>query len=345
MEVDLDVDRHARFFAMHVRMLPNPYSSLDCSRMTALYFALSALDVIGRLDKELPPGSEARLAAVEWIYAQQYAGDDAARCGFRGGPWLGVRFGCAPAPGGQAAHDQAHLAQTYTALASLLILGDDLSRVRREETLAAVGRLQRDDGSFQATAGGTETDVRFVYCACAVSVMLGDARCGSFDGARAAAFVASCQSYDGGFALAPAGEGHGGSTYTAVASLALLGRLDDVPDAARLREWVAMSQGAGYCGRPNKPPDTCYSFWIGATAAILGMAAQMRHAENAAFNMSCEGAHGGFGKHADSRADIMHSYMGLAGLSLAGAPGLAPLDPRLGVTVRAAGAAAAPPRP
>ena len=42
-----DVANHVRFLRMHLRMLPQPYLSLDTSRMTALYFCVVGLDILG----------------------------------------------------------------------------------------------------------------------------------------------------------------------------------------------------------------------------------------------------------------------------------------------------------
>ena len=68
--------------------------------------------------------------------------------------------------------DHGHIAMTYSALAALLTLGDDLSRVDGPATVRALGALQREDGSFTATSDGSECDMRFLYCACAISTIL-----------------------------------------------------------------------------------------------------------------------------------------------------------------------------
>ena len=76
---------------------------------------------------------------------------------------------------------------TYTALASLVILGDDLSRVNRAAVSAGLRRLQRPDGSFFSTAEDSEYDMRFVYCAAAICYMLQD--WSAMDMEKAAAFI------------------------------------------------------------------------------------------------------------------------------------------------------------
>jgi geranylgeranyl transferase type-1 subunit beta len=43
-------------------------------------------------------------------------------------------------------YECGHLAMTYTGLASLVILGDDLSRVNRTAIIEGVKALQQEDG-------------------------------------------------------------------------------------------------------------------------------------------------------------------------------------------------------
>ena len=43
-------------------------------------------------------------------------------------------------------YDCSHIAMTYTALASLVILGDDLSRVNRSAVIEGLKALQLSDG-------------------------------------------------------------------------------------------------------------------------------------------------------------------------------------------------------
>ena len=70
--------------------------------------------------------------------------------------------------------NSGHIAMTYTSLASLLILGDDLSRLDVEHITAGLKFLQQSDGSFVASAEENENDMRFIYCACAISYMIND---------------------------------------------------------------------------------------------------------------------------------------------------------------------------
>lgn len=63
----------------------------------------------------------------------------------------------------------------------------------------------------------------------------------------------------------------GGWTYCSIASLCLMGRLEEAlsqRELDRIRRWCIMRQQTGFHGRPNKPVDTCYSFWVGATLEV-----------------------------------------------------------------------------
>lgn len=62
-----------------------------------------------------------------------------------------------------------------------------------------------------------------------------------------------------------------GSTFCAIASLHLMGKFDAAfsPQQLKsLKRWLAFRQCQGLHGRPNKPDDTCYSFWVGASLKV-----------------------------------------------------------------------------
>lgn len=111
---------------------------------------------------------EERADYINWIYRCQHTSG-----GFR--MWPGTDFD-ERASSENAKWDPANIPATYFALASLLILGDDLKRVRRLDTLRWIRRMQRQDGSFGETLvddsieGGR--DPRFGYCAAGIRYML-----------------------------------------------------------------------------------------------------------------------------------------------------------------------------
>lgn len=303
-------------------------------RMTVAYFAVSGLDLLNALDT-----IDDRKSIIEWIYSLQVfpnrKGDNIRRCGFRGSQAIG----CCGDDSDQAIQfDSGHIAMTYTALVTLIILGDDLSRVDKEAVVQGIKALQTKSGSFSALVDGSEDDMRFVYCAAAVSYVLRD--WSGFMVDDAIRFIRSCYCYDGGISPYPGTEAHGGSTFCAVASLTLMDRLNSAlseRELERLRRWCLFRQQWGFQGRPNKPIDTCYSFWVGASLELLGAFQFVDQGRNLEFLDSTQDpVTGGFSKWPDSDPDPMHAYMGVAGMSLMGLEDLEPLQPALNISKRAA---------
>lgn len=337
---------HIQFFRKHVEFLPEVYKSLDTNRLSLLYFALQALDVLGAIDTL---NNDVKAAIIAYLHAMQVLPEpgtgNVERCGFRGGTYVGVPFDCC-AQGAVDHHewvwDEGHLAMTYCALCCLAILGDDFSRVDKKGVIGALRGLQQSNGSFCPTRLGGESDIRFIFCACAISTMLDD--WSGFDLDRATDYIIRSQSYDGGIGMGPHSEGHGGTTYCAIASLSLMNRLSALRDAPSLLRWGLINQGEGFRGRPEKPQDTCYSFWMGATLQMLGAYDLTEREGNRKFNLSCQTSRGGFGKQEPGRPDLLHSCYGLCGLSFIGLDdGLSPLDPRLGLTLKTAARFRLPP--
>jgi len=223
---------------------------------------------------------------------------------------------------------------TYTALAILKMCGDDFGRVHKPSIAKALNALQQSDGSFCPVANGSENDMRFVYCACAISKMIGD--WSGIDKDRAVKYILSSQSYDYGIAQAPGQESHGGSTYCAVAALVLMERLADLPKKENLIQWLLERQQSGFQGRINKDVDTCYSFWIGATLDMLGAYQLVDFPSVKGFTLLCQHKMGGFSKCEGQYPDVLHTYLGLCGLSLGGEPGILPINSALGFSKRIA---------
>jgi geranylgeranyl transferase type-1 subunit beta len=90
---------------------------------------------------------------------------------------------------------------TYTAVLTLVALGDDLSRLDKDAVIAGIGSLQQSNGSFRSLSSPGECDTRFLYCAAAVCHLLGDWR--GMDKQKAVGYVRSCITYEGGISLVP----------------------------------------------------------------------------------------------------------------------------------------------
>ena len=268
---------HVKYFLALLRSLPTPYSSLDTNRMTVCYFCVSGLDLLGALDQ-----IEDKASLIAWVYAHQLTAPDAGATaawmgGFRGSFLIGRDFS-QTGTSSTSAYDVGHLAMTYTALCTLAILGDDLSRVDRAATMRHVRGLQQPDGSFCAVEGG-ECDMRFVYCAVAICAFLKDGggagedlgEPGSsdewegLDAQKAAGYIFASQSYEGALGLGPGAEAHGGSTYAASAEAPESALLCIPSPAARVSHCCRLSRShapfdmpmphapSAPCARPVSP--------------------------------------------------------------------------------------------
>ena len=77
-----------------------------------------------------------------------------------------------------------------------------------------------------------------------------------------------------------------------------------------------MYQNLTFQGRPNKPDDTCYSFWVGATLSILSPSkwSQELTLSSSRFVFSTQDPIvGGLAKWPDQTPDPLHTCLGLAG--------------------------------
>lgn len=159
------------------------------------FFIVAALDLLDALDTAI--SASERQSWIEWIYACQVPHTG----GFRG--FTGTNLGGLRSP--MNWHwDPASLPNTYFALATLIILGDDLGRVLRNECLRWIGRLQGPDGSFGEFLGPEGeivggSDPRLCLCAVGTLKILGadqttpNATRNTIDESRLRRFIANCQ--------------------------------------------------------------------------------------------------------------------------------------------------------
>lgn len=157
----LEKSRHAKYFKRILHVMPSQMAPYDSNRMMFAYFAISGLDMLNSLDMI---SENDRLAAIEWIYRLQIK-NAGIRSGFMASTML---------PDNTPDYQCGYLPMAYTGLATLLVLGDDLSRVDKKSLLEGIKACQSNDGCFIAMITGSESDMRFIYCACCVSSMLDD---------------------------------------------------------------------------------------------------------------------------------------------------------------------------
>ncbi|KAL7416623.1 terpenoid cyclases/protein prenyltransferase alpha-alpha toroid [Mrakia frigida] len=270
----LEKNSHVQYLAKNLFKLPAPFVSLDASRPWMLYWILHSFDLLG---VALDQATKDR--AIATILSCQHPSG-----GF----------------GGNVSH-LPHLLTTYASICSLAMLGAGWESIDRTAIYSFFMRMKRQDGGFAVCQGG-EVDVRGVYCLLATATLLNLLTPELVE--KTADFVASCQTYEGGFSASPSsishtffspfttpvqplipsypiptplGEAHGGYTSCAVLSLHLLRPLatptKPVNEKALLR-WSVMMQasavdGGGFKGRSNKLVDGCYGWWVGGSFTVL----------------------------------------------------------------------------
>ncbi|KAK4835490.1 hypothetical protein QYF36_010428 [Acer negundo] len=331
-------ERHVSFLEMMYQMLPSYLQSQEINRLTLAHFAICGLHLLGALDRV------DKDAVSNWVLSFQARPRNEAD--LNNGEFYGFHGSRSsqfpPDDNGVLVHNGGHLASTYCALAILKAVGYNFANINRESILTSMRNLQQHDGSFMPIHSGAETDLRFIYCAAAICFMLGD--WSGMDQEKAKQYILNCQSYDGGFGLTPGSESHGGGTYCAVASLQLMGFIEDdilsktvtssSIDVPLLLNWCLQRQAVdgGFQGRANKPSDTCYAFWIGAVLKILNGYNFVNKEALRRFLLTCQFQYGGFSKYPGDMPDLYHSYYGYTAFSLLEEPGLNPLCAELGMT-------------
>lgn len=274
---NLDKSTHVQFLVRNlIQGFPERYKSQDASQPWLLFWTLQSFSV---LQVGLDPGNKQR--AINKIMTWQHPDG-----GFGGGPG-----------------HSAHLLATYAAVCALAVVGrpgpeGGWDQIDRKKMYKFFMSLKQPDGSFLVTHHA-EVDVRGIYCLLVTATLLDIITPELVKGT--AAFIASCQTYEGGFASAsqpyyspssillstprpPLGEAHGGYTFCAIASWVLLlpfmkeekVQVEKKPqiNMKTLLRWLVQLQGTevelgGFKGRTNKLVDGCYSWWCGGAFALL----------------------------------------------------------------------------
>ncbi|OQV15238.1 Geranylgeranyl transferase type-1 subunit beta [Hypsibius exemplaris] len=352
--VDFQRKKHVKFFERTLDGVPGSFGAQETNLITIVYFCVGGLDLLEASDAL----KKRKEQIISFVYSLQ---DKSPLTGLARGFFgnlsdTSLNEASNVAAGGFRVGPS--IATTFAALNVLLTLGDDLAGVDRSGIAQFLKSLQSPDGSFHVVFpllssnpssqpdDHSEADMRFVFCACAISFTIGD--WSGVDIPRTLDFIWRSRTYEGGFAQCPGAECHGGSTYCAVASLKLISSflqqqplalpskrganhiLLDLFETQNQREacsggglrdalirWCVFRQGGGFAGRANKPEDSCYSFWVGATLKLLNAYEFVDEDCLEDFCMSTQDAViGGFAKWPSTRSDPLHTYLCLGGLSL-----------------------------
>ncbi|XP_075152131.1 geranylgeranyl transferase type-1 subunit beta [Haematobia irritans] len=329
------LSKHAKYFVRFLHILPARLASHDSTRGTISFFAVCGLDVLNSLHLLT---KEMRQNIIDWTYGSLVVPKPGERncSGFQGSRSVTIKTDDEELLNNARCYQWGHLAMTYTSLGVLVTLGDDLSRLDRKSIVDGVAAVQKPDGSFSACYDGSENDMRFVFCAAAICHMLD--YWGDVNKDKMFDFIMKSIRYDYGFSQHMEAEGHGGTTYCALAALQLSGQLHRVDQQTleNIKRWCIFRQVDGFQGRPNKPVDTCYSFWIGAALKILNAFELTDYPANRSYILETQdNIVGGFAKWPHSTTDPFHTYLGLCGLSFTGEPGLMEVMPSLNMSMMA----------
>ncbi|OCF33186.1 geranylgeranyl transferase type-1 subunit beta [Kwoniella heveanensis BCC8398] len=341
---------HINYFLRCLRALPTAAQSSDSNRITAAFFCISALDLIGVL--ELKTTAEQRAGWIEWIWSLQALSNNQRPkiAAFIQLEYLYKSNGLIVVHHQNDATSPAHIPSTYTALLTLAILRAPLDKLNIPGLTSFLKSCQAKDGSFSPTPGddhvypneGFQSDVRMVYCASVISHIIRD-----FSGMNVNAterFLERCKTWEGGYASRPGViEAQGGTTYCSLATLSIFDRLQNSSTSSNMTlRWLVARQIGGFQGRPGKLEDVCYSFWCGGAISLLDHGALINKRADRSFLLSAQFPIGGFGKEPEDYPDPFHSYLALAALSLTHSAdddvglGLKPLDVRWNVSVETA---------
>ena len=147
-------------------------------------------------------------------------------------------------------------------------------------------------------------------------------------------WICDSQSVLGGFGANPKAEAHGGYTFCAVSSLLILEQ-PNIPRKDLLMAWCQSRLGPRFNGRPSKPSDSCYIWWICGTLNNFGhdeiidqKSEKIEKILWEHFYVDNSGG-GGFGKypsvpipgdpssvHGKQDADLFHTFLAICSLAL-----------------------------
>lgn len=270
-------------------------------RTNHYYWALSALYLMGGLDKV---DKDETLSFI--LSTQSPCG------GFAGYP----------------NHDP-HIHTTLSAIQCLILL-DSLNQINVDQVCDWVASLQNQDGSFRADEWG-EIDTKYVYCGLAILSLLG--HLDIIDVSKSVEWILSCQNFDGGFGCVPGCESHSGQILTSLGALSIADSLNRIQPTEYNALALFLSErqdpkSGGLNSRPEKLPDTCYSWWTGASLAILNKKDWLDSQKLENFVLSCQNAeHGGLSDRPGNAPDPFHTFFSCAGLSLFNRLDLPEMDP------------------
>lgn len=224
LKLEILVSKHISYLQRSLNGLKSSFTGLDASQTWLMYWTFNALAILDSPIEITPPSPTATYSCIvmpaEDVLQRQHS-FKYPQGGFGGGP-----------------NQLAHLAPTYSAIQACL-LAKTYDVIDRQSLRNYIQSMKLPDGSFRMHDGG-ESDLRASYCAM-VSAFL----CNLFDDHQkcdslrenVAEYIASCQTYEGGFSSVPGMEAHAGYTYCGFAALLIVGG-EHLVDLDALERWA-----------------------------------------------------------------------------------------------------------
>jgi geranylgeranyl transferase type-2 subunit beta len=256
-------------------------------RIAALYWGISALNLLNRLDDHQKEDT------INLILACQHENG-----GF----------------GGSIGHDP-HMTSTHYAILILLQF-NKINLIDKKLVASFVKSLQKEDGSFSSDIWG-ECDTRFSYCAVSILKLLNLLNEDYINLPKATEYVLSCQNFDGGFGGIPNAESHAAYTFTCCGFLSVTEQLNLI-NKYTVGGWLAARQThqGGFNGRPEKLADVCYSWWVLSSMYMIDTSDFIDKSLLTKWILECQDEDGGFADRMGNVPDVFHTFFGLCGLSL-----------------------------
>ncbi|KAL0230110.1 hypothetical protein PCE1_003672 [Barthelona sp. PCE] len=211
----------------------------------------------------------------------------------------------------------------YAAACILYFFGKSPSILLKREFIALMEHLlvEKDDWIAFRTELNGEYDMRTTYSIIMSAHLFGvmDMLEDTIDDfySRLSRFIVLLQRHDGGFAPEIDCEAHAGYTYCAIALSGLLGRLGHPVtfNKKAAKRWIMRRQCSlcgGFNGRPQKLPDSCYSYWLGACVQIMDIPISVDYQKG--FLLLITQQYKGFTDHPPNGIDPYHTFRSLSAL-------------------------------
>ncbi|KAJ1560851.1 hypothetical protein HK096_006975, partial [Nowakowskiella sp. JEL0078] len=276
----------------------NEYWSTEQLQLNGIYWGLTALDVIKQRD------ALTKEDVVKFV------------------------LDCQNPDGGFGGYinQNSHILHTLSAI-QVLFTYDSLDKIDVNKVIDFVKSLQKNDGSFIGDRSTGEIDARFSYCALSCLSILNALDTINIE--IAVVFVNECKNIDGGYGNVPGAESHAAMIFCCVGALAIANSLHLV-DRDKLGWWLAERQlkSVDPNGRPDKPADVCYSWWVLSSLAVIGKLHWINKDKMIEFFLSSQNTvTGGFSDSHEDNADVFHTLLGIAGLAILGYEDLNEIDP------------------